>query len=364
MPFTRNTLQEITDRIVSDFQTRISGATSLLRRSVLNIIAKVNAGAIHLLYEFLDYIARQIFVSTSDEAGLEAIASEYGITRKAEVKATGSGTVTGTTGVIIPAGTELQSTAEQVYITDEDVTLAAGTGTLDFTAEVGGEDGNDDPGIILSFVSPLLSVSTSVTVDSDGIGGGTDEENDADLRERVLARKRQPPHGGADFDYEAWALEVSGVTRAWVTPLYQGMGTIGLSFVRDDDDPIIPSTSEMATVREYIVEHEDPGTGKTVGCPVTAEPGLYMITLTALEVDFSINIYPNTTAVQNAIETNLQDLIERDGGPGQTLYLSKISEAISLATSEARHTLTSPAANVTASTSQVHTLGTITFGNY
>jgi len=364
MPFTRNSLSDIVDRIVSDFQTRITGATSLLRRSTLSIIARVNGGAIHLLYEFLDYIARQIFVSTADEAGLEAIASEYGITREAAVAATGSGAATGTNGVIIPAGTELQSTDDEVYTTDDAETIAAGTATLDFTALVAGADGNDDAGITLSFVSPIAGVSTSVTVDLNGIASGTDEETDADLRERVLVRKRQPPHGGADFDYEVWALEVSGVTRAWAIPSYQGIGTIGLAFVRDDDDDIIPSAAEIATVRAYIVEHDDPGTGKTVGCPVTAEPGLYMITPTPLVVDFTIAIYPNTSAVQTAITANLTDLIERDGGSEETLYLSKISEAISLATSESRHTLTIPAANITATATEVHTMGTITFGDY
>ena len=364
MPFTRNSLSEIVDRIVSDFQTRITGATSLLRRSTLSVIARVNAGIFHLLYEYLDYQARQLFVATADEAGLEAIASEYGITRKAAIAATGSGSVTGTNGVIIPAGTELQSTDEQVYTTDDEETIATGTATLDFTASVAGEDGNDDAGITLTFVSPIAGVSTSVTVDADGIGDGADEETDEDLRERVLTRKRQPPHGGAYFDYEVWAKEVSGVTRAWATPLYQGIGTVGVAFVRDDDDDIIPSASEIATVRAYIVEHEDPATGKTVGCPVTAEPGLYMITLSKLEVNFNIDISPNTSAVQAAITANLEDLILRDGGPEETLYISRISEAISLASDEARHRLDAPVADVTANATQVHVLGAVTFGNY
>lgn len=364
MPFTRNTLQQIVDRIVSDFQTRITGATSLLRRATLNVIARVNAGAFHLLYEYLDYQARQIFVATADEAGLEAIASEYGITRKAAEEATGSGTVIGTNGVIIPAGTELQSTDDQVYETDDEEIIAGGTATLDFTASVAGTDGNDDPAITLTFVSPIAGASTSVTVDSDGIEGGTNEETDAALRERVLTRKRQPPHGGADFDYEVWALEVSGNTRSWSFPLYQGVGTIGVAYVRDNDDSIIPNATELATTRAYIVEHEDPGTGKTVGAPVTAEPGLFMITLSLLSVSFSIAIEPNTPAVQNAIENNLEDLILRDGGPGETLYLSRISEAISLASSEVRHRLILPSSDTTAATNEVHVLGPITFSDY
>jgi len=364
MPFTRSSLQEIVDRITSDFETRITGATSLLRRSVLAVIARVNAGAFHLLYEYLDFQARQLFVSTADEAGLEAHSSEYGIPRKAAAAATGSGTVTGTNGVVIPAGSELFSTDDQIYTIDDEETIAGGTATLDFTASVAGEDGDDDVGITLTFVSPIAGVNTSVTVDADGISGGADEESDDDLRERLLTRKRQPPHGGAYFDYETWALEVSGATRSWSFPLYQGIGTIGIAFACDDDLVIIPNAIQRATVREYIVEHEDPGTGQIVGCPVTAEPGLFMIEMTALTVNFEVDISPNTAAVRAAIEANLEDLVLRDGGPGETLYISRISEAISLAADEVRHRLDSPVADTTAATNQIHTFGTVTFGDY
>jgi len=363
MPFTRKSLQGIVDQIVSDFQARITGATSLLRRSVLRVIARVNAGAFHLLYEYLDYQARQLFATTGDEAGLEAIASEYGITRNAATYAIGSGTATGTNGITIPAGSQLTSTDDQTYETDEDVVIAAGTATVEFTATIAGADGNDDAGITLTFVSPIAGVNTSLTVDADGIYDGTDEETDEELRARVLARKRQPPHGGAEFDYETWALEVSGVTRAWTFPLYMGVGTIGVAFVRDDDDSIIPNAVQMAEVRAYIVEHEDPGTGKMVGCPVTAEPGLFMVTLAPQAIDFEIAIYPNTVAVQAAVEDALADLIVREGGPGEMIYLSEINEAISLASGEEHHRLDSPVEDVTA-VNKVHVLGTVTFTNY
>jgi len=363
MPFTRKSLQGIVDQIVSDFQARITGATSLLRRSVLRVIARVNAGAFHLLYEYLDYQARQLFATTGDEAGLEAIASEYGITRNAATYAIGSGTATGTNGITIPAGSQLTSTDDQTYETDEDVVIAAGTATVEFTATIAGADGNDDAGITLTFVSPIAGVNTSLTVDADGIYDGTDEETDEELRARILARKRQPPHGGAEFDYETWALEVSGVTRAWTFPLYMGVGTIGVAFVRDDDDSIIPNAVQMAEVRAYIVEHEDPGTGKMVGCPVTAEPGLFMVTLAPQTIDFEIAIYPNTVAVQAAVEDALADLIVREGGPGEMIYLSEINEAISLASGEEHHRLDSPVEDVTA-VNKVHVLGTVTFTNY
>ena len=113
-------------------------------------------------------------------------------------------------------------------------------------------------------------------------------------------------------------MEVSGVTRAWSFPQYQGFGTIGVAFVRDNDDNIIPNDTQRTTVRAYIVEHIDPGTGLIIGCPVTAEPGLFIVELSLYAINFNINIYPNTSAIQTAIQESLIDLILREGGPGET----------------------------------------------
>ncbi len=364
MPFERPTLQEIVDRIESDFETRIEDATSLLRRSVLRVMARVYSGAVHLLYEYLDYQSEQLFAAHADAEGLEAIADEYGLSRTAAVAATGEVDATGTTGTVIPAGTELQSSTGQRYTVDEDVTVAGGTATLTVTASTAGEDGNEDSGGTLIFVSPIVGIDTEATVASGGITGGADEETDAELRDRVLLRKRNPPHGGCEYDYEAWALEYPGVTRVWTFPEYQGIGTIGVTFVMDDSTPYIPSAATRALVRAYLVEHEDPATGLTIGCPITAEPGLFVFEITEITQNFEINIYPNTVTVQNAVTAELTDFFLRNGGPGETIRISKLSEAISLASGEQYHSLTTPAADITVPENQIYTLGAITFNDY
>jgi len=365
MPFNRPGLQTLVDRIANDFEVRINGANSFLRRSVLKVMATVYAGAVHLVYGFLGYQADQLFVAKADTEGLEDIGSEYGITKKTAVAASGSGGATGTiNGTLIIEGTELQSTGGQIYTTDADATIALGIATVAFTAETEGADGNDDGGVSLSFISPIIGVDSTITVDSDGIAGGSDVENDDDYRLRVLARKRQPPHGGAGFDYEVWAKEVSGVTRAWAFPQYMGAGTIGLAFTRDDDVSIVPNLAQREAVREYIVEHEDPTTGENIGIPVTAEPGFFVVELTEFAIAMTINISPNNASVRSAIQQQLEDLIYREGGPGETIALSSISEAISLATGEEKHMLVSPVVDVTAAVNQVHILGILTFNNY
>lgn len=364
MPFNRQTLTEIVTQIESDITSAITGATTLLRRSILKVLARAQAGAAHLMYGNIEFNKDQLFVSTSDGETLELHANEYGISRTAAVKATGTGQATGTDGTSIPQYSQLQSASGQVYLTDAAAVIAGGVASLDLTAQVAGADGNDDAGITLTFVSPISGVNTSVTVGTGGIDGGADEETDDALRTRVLTRKRQPPHGGADFDYVSWMLEVSGVTRAWAIALYQGIGTVGCAFVRDNDDDLIPSEAEVATVEAYIISHADPLTGVNVGIPVTAEAGLYMISLQKYTMNFTINIYPNTAAVQAAVTAKLEELILEEGGPERTIYLSQITTSISTAVGEDRNELVYPTGDVTVSAQQIHVMGTITFGAY
>lgn len=361
--FSRPSLQEIVDRIIGDFNTRISGATSFLRRSVLRDMGRVYAGAVHLIYGYLAWQKDQLFITTADEENLEIHGSEYGIPRTAATYAKGTGLATGTAGTVIPINSELQSGSGQVYLTDIAYTIGVGgTVEIDFTAKESGANGNDDAGISLTFVSPIIGVDTVVVVGTDGIEGGADLEDIEDYRLRVLTRKRQPPHGGADFDYRAWMLEVPGNTRAWAIPLYQGVGTIGCVFVRDDDGDLIPSDSEIETTKNYIIEHTDPLTGKQVGIPVTAESGLFMIKPEKLTVDFTIQLYPNTTEVQESIRTNLEDLILAKGGAEQSIYKSQIDEVISLAVNEDFHKLIYPSSDFTsAHAGQVHVMGGIIF---
>jgi len=364
MPFQRPTLTELVDRISSDIETRVTGGSSLLRRSVLKVLARVYAGAIHLLYSYLGYQAEQRFVTQADEAGLDDLADEYGINRKAATFAQGNCGVTGSTGATILAESELSTEDGIIYTVDEAATIAGGVATIAVTAVVAGADSNQDSGTELTFTSPPVGVATTATVDASGLTGGVDEESDSDLRARLLLRKQYPPYGGCSYDYSKWMKENAGVTRTWVFAGYNGLGTVGCAFVMDNSTPYIPSAATMATMREYLVEHSDPATGRTVGIPLGAEPGLSMIALTEQIVDFNISIYPNTLTVQTAVEAELEDLFLREGGPSETIYLSDIQGALGNIASLERFTVTSPIVDTTVASNKIHAVGTITFSDY
>lgn len=364
MAFSRPTLDEIYNRMITDIEARLPSTGGLLQRSVLKVLARVYAGAVHLLYGYLEWISEQIFAVTSDIENLEQIADEYGITRRPAGKASGTTAATGTNGTAIPLGTELQDGDGIKYLTTAAATIAGGTADLSVQASIGDADSNADAGTILSFVSPIAGVDIATTVDASGLTGGSDQESDESLRDRVLTRKRQPPHGGIANDYITWMLENTGVTRAWALETYQGAGTLGLGFVYDESTPIFPNEAQRTAMLTYITSHTDPSTGDTVGAPVTAVPGITMLDLGPLSVNFSIQIEPNNSTVQAAVTGQLEALLERDGGPNETLRRSDIWTAIDLAPGLSHFDLISPAADVAASSNQVHQLGTITYGNY
>lgn len=351
MAFARPTLQELVDRIQSDLTTRLALVGAVLRRSVIAVLARVEAGAAHLQHGHLEYLSQQIFPDTSEMEFLERQAELYGLSRTAATYASGTVTATGTNGTEIPDGTVLQRADGQQYETSGDVTVSGGTAVLTVTALSAGVLGNADSAVVLTFVSPIAGVNASATVDSGGLIGGNDTETDDALRARVLDRMQSPPHGGDADDYVRWAKE-AGASRAWVYPQELGAGTVTVRFVRDQDgsgSAIIPSGGEVTAVQDYIDDRR----------PVTAD--VTVVAPTGVALDVTVHIVPDTTEIRAAVVAELEDLILRDGQPGGTLLLSQIRQAIALAAGLTDFTLTTPSANVTYSTGELPLPGAMTW---
>jgi uncharacterized phage protein gp47/JayE len=303
------------------------------------------------LHGHLVWLSRQLFPDTAESEYLLKWAAIWGLEKTASVEATGDLVITGTNGSTCPIGTLWEDAAGIEYEQDTAGTIAGGTDTVTVTAVEGGADGNQSSGATLSLVSPVSGIDTDGTVTGSGLTQGTDEETDAELLARLLLRLQNPPSGGGPGDYESWALEVSGVTRAWEIPNGDGTGTVVLYFVRDNDTPsIIPDASEISTVQDYL----------DAAAPVTADVNVYAPTESTL--DFTISVTPDTSAIRSAVEDELEDLILRKGeADGCTIYLSQINEAISIATGEEDHTLTNPTADQVYTTGYLPVMGTITW---
>ena len=348
MAFERPTLAEISARVQTDFVSRLNLVGAVLRRSLVYVLSRVIAGAAHMMHGHLDFLSRQLFPDQSDGAYLVRHASLYGITKTAPGFATGTATVTGTNTTVIPAGTILVRSDGAEYETDGDVTIAAGTATPALTALLAGADYTLAADVVLTFESPIAGADSAVTVVGSTVDG-VDEETTEALRTRLLERIASPAHGGTEEDYIAWAKEVAGVTRVWVTPLELGPGTVVVRFARDNDASPIPSAGEVTDVQTKLDLEKPAHATVTAHAPVAAT------------VDFTIAVVPDTVAVRDAVEAELEDLILRVGEPGGTILISEIRTAIGTASGLTDYTLTVPAANVTHTTNQLPAIGTITW---
>lgn len=349
MPFQRPTLKTLIDRSRTDIQGRLPGSDPLLSNSLLGILAHMQASAVHTLHGYLDWNSQQMLINTAEAEVLEQWSSGWGIYRSAAVVAQGAVTFTGADASVIPIGTTLQRSDGAEFTTDVEVVIASGTALANVTASVAGVDSNTAPASVLALVSPISGVNSNVTVDASGITGGADIESDDKLRERTLSRLQQPPHGGTADDYVAWAMELSGVTRAWSYALEGGAGTVTVRFMMDDAYADgIPLAGDVTNM-QAVLDAKAPAVAVVTAVAPVAVP-----------LDISISLNPNTATVQAAVEAQLREYL-LNISPGGTVLLSKLNEAISIAAGEIDHNITIPGANITHTINQIPVLGTITW---
>lgn len=364
MAFKRPTLTEIIKRIKGDFKTGLN-LQAILRRSFLDIFAKAFGAASHTLHGAIENgIIRKFFPDTGDEDTVIRWGTLYDLPRKDAVFAEIVIDVTGTTGNTLLANTVYVRDDGLEYLVKDDVVIPAVT-TVPATivAQTAGLTGNMDNGDKINLQSALSGVESEATVTATTIEG--EDLEDLELyRQRVLERMQFPPSGGTVTDYIAFAKTVAGVTRVWVLPDLVGEGTVGLTFVEDDEADIIPDQAKIDEVQETVEALK----------PISAD----LITFAPIELKMNpeIQLKPNTTEVQTAVIAELEDLLKREAevrdasDPEQVglgvqfdgrIKLSQINEAISIAAGEEDHVLISPISDVQPTSGGLVTLGTPVF---
>lgn len=347
MPFDRPTLAVLYERVAQDIAAEL-GLGPLLPRSVELVLARILAHASHGQHAHIEWSVRQLFPDTAEELYLERWAAVWGVNRTPAELADGTVTAQGLNGSVIAAGIELRSPTGLRFAVVSEVTIVGASATVPVVALVAGAESNLPGGVKLSWVSPPTGLQPQTTVQAPGLQGGVDLEDDESLRQRLLRRIQQPPQGGSKSDYEAWALEVSGVGKAWVFPQQFGEGTVGVAVAAAGLDPI-PTAGLVEDVQELLDERR----------PVTAQVTAWAPE--ALDVDLTIALTPDTLAVRDAVENSLTDLLLREGAPGGVISRAQLESAIATSPSWQSHVLLSPAGDVLIGPNQLPVLGVITW---
>ena len=368
MAFTRPTLDTIVKRIKADFKTGLN-LQAILIRSFLDIFAKAFGGASHTLHGHIDFgINKKFFPdgANPDEATVVRWGTLFNVIRNDANFAELTMEFTGTTGgTVLDQAILVRSDGVLYTLQVEAVVPAAGTIQANVVCQTEGEIGNLADGEFLTLQSSVPGVSSSVEVITTIIEG-EDQESLIDYQTRVIERMQDPPAGGKVTDYVSFGKTVTGVTRVWVLPDHLGEGTVGLTFVEDGNIPasIIPSPAKVTEVQEAVEALK----------PISAD--LFVFVPIELEMNPEIQLKPNTTDVQNAVISELDDLLAREAqvrdasDPDQVgvgvqfdgkIKISQINEAISIAAGEEDHILISPTADVQPQTGGLVTLGTPIF---
>lgn len=290
------------------------------------------ASAVEGLYQHQSWIARQIFPDSADRDYLEQHARVRGLGRKPPVAAKGLLQLGGNPGAGFAAGLKVRL-GEQLYTTQAGGQLDVdGQARVAVAADLPGLAGNVPAGTVAELMAAPSGLASRVSFAS--MDGGVDEEDDAALLARLLELIRRPPAGGNRHDYRRWALEVPGVSAAYVYPLRRGLGTVDVVITAQDS---LPSADTLAAVQAHIEDLR----------PVTAKNCL-VLAPTPRPVDIEVALTVDGTTVQAVTEPLRQVLAAHFSSlaPGSKLYKSRLEALISDLPGVVDRQLLSPADNI------------------
>jgi uncharacterized phage protein gp47/JayE len=239
------------------------------------------------------------------------------------------------------------------------ITAACDCATLGLTSDNSGQDQNLANGAILNLTSPIAGVDTVAYVQFAGIIGGQDQETDAALLVRVLQSRSNPVANFNVAAIEKQMLSIQGVTRVLVKRITPRVGAVTCLFVRDNDDNIIPSASEVNEVRAAILEI----------LPATSDEDDVIVTApTPVTTNYTfIAISPDTTTMRAAIEANLEafytDEVDFETTITQDKYRAAIINTIDPETGDTldSFTLSTPTGDINIGTDEIGVLGSVVF---
>lgn len=354
MGFTPPDYAAIKAGILRDVQNQLPDAVTGAD-SDFGVRAGATAAAVEGLYQHQAWIARQVFPDTADTEWLEHHAALHGLTRKRATVAQGAATFSGTPGAVVPLGTEAKTLAGLVFVTTQEATIspvvngAGGTTLVPVQAGATGTAHNLAAGAGLTLTAAPSGVQGAAVLTCAAIGG-TEAETNAELLARVLDVLRNPPAGGNKADWRRWAMNVDGVTAAYVFPLRRGLGTVDVCITSAGG---LPSAEILEAVRAYLDEVRPTGANDFL----VLAPVLAPVPVAALVRLSGLTLAQAEVAITTALGAYFATL-----EPGDPAYLSRIETAISGVPGVVDRVVSTPAANVDMGAIQWARLGAVTVG--
>lgn len=223
-----------------------------------------------------------------------------GIVAKTATFASGTLTLTGNGTVNIGA---LFETTDGLQFESLETKTIAESGTILAQCKTSGSIGNVPENTIT--VMPVTIQGIISVTNEAAFTDGYDAETKEALLERYLDDLRKPITSGNVNHYRKWALEVAGVGKVDVKPLWDGDNTVKVIIV--DSNLEEASDQLVENVQEYI----DPD---SLGLGLGQAPiGAYCTVVSAdkLDIDVSVEIRLKTGAVLSEVQAAIEDSINK-----------------------------------------------------
>lgn len=195
---------------------------------------------------------------------LDELAKGRGITRRAATRATGTVTIDGAEGTVIPKDSAFSTASVDgdpsiSYKTKEEAKIPAeGTIDIDVYCTQFGTVGNTAANTVI-FNDGRISGITAV-INKEAITGGTEQERDDVLSVRILEYDATQGQSfvGNPGDYKRWAKSVGGVGECIVVEAQDNTGMVTLYLIDANGSP---ANEEIQTaVYDYIMHPDNPST--------------------------------------------------------------------------------------------------------
>lgn len=263
-------------------------------------------------YMQLREVYKNTFADSAEGDYLDLRVKEQGMTRYAATYALKKGEFYDEEDnpMTIPLGTRFTTVSStkpvNYYVESEylqDGVAVPGTYTL--RCELAGTEGNDYIGelINITFISGISRAEMSTLLEP-----ARDTETDEELRIRYYLRLKQKPFGGNIAQYDEEVKALPGVGELQVYPVWNGGGTVKLSIIDAEYNPI---SAEYIETLDKLIDPENSQGDKGTGLGMA--PIGHKVTVTTPNT-LSINISARVTLTSGysigQVEQPIKDAIE------------------------------------------------------
>lgn len=298
-----------------------------------------------------DWVLDQSFPQTAQGEYLDYHAQMRGITRTAATKAAGtirfSVRQANTSDLVIGSGTVCMTADEVRFQTTAETVLAAGELTADAPAEAleAGRNGNAAAGTVR--ILTACPVGITGCTNPAAFTGGSDQEDDESLRERIIESYQRLPNGANAAWYEQTAMSHAGVAAARAVGRARGLGTVDVYIATEAG---VPGAELIGAVQADLQERREIAVDVQVKSPEAEE-----VDVTA---EIAVREGADFAAVKAAVEAALAGFFtgRRLGCP---VLLAEIGDLIYHVNGVANYRLTAPAADLPADETVLPVMGEV-----